>query len=1258
MPHTLKLLAVLLLGFSCVAFADESVVEYECRWTSSEIKIDGKLDDDAWVSAEEIGQFYGFTADGPVPAVRMGTRVRVLWDREYFYFFAELQDDDLQANIREHDGRVWDDDVLSMFFKPSRNHPGYFEFQFNPHNTQLDMFIPQRKKGFYERYKAAQPFHIEAAVELRGTLNQGQDRDQGWVVEGRIPWRDFIRAGGRPAAGETWDFAICRYDYRGKSSRPELSSCAPLREPNFHRYEDYARLRFSRPEPSKIAWTSSRVRGTPEPPRPFRPRRIYPNLKLNFPVCVRYVPGTDQMLLIESDKYNGSPRLVQLDNRPDVDSYRELIDYKLSSELAYDIEFHPNFKENGFVYIGSNLPAEDEKNETRVTRYTMQTSPPYRFDVGSAEVIIRWPSHGHDGAAIVFGHDGMMYVTSGDGTSDSDEDLVGQRLDLLRCKVLRIDVDHVEEGQAYSVPSDNPFVDTPGARPETWAYGFRNPWRMAVDAKTGQLWVGNNGQDLWEQIYLVERGANYGWSVYEGSHPFYPDRERGPTPIRGPTLEHHHAEARSLTGGQVYYGKEFPELFGAYIYGDLATGRIWAARHDGERLLWHREIADTSLSVSYFAIDPQGELVIADHQGPNQGGLYKLERNPVDDVSQDFPKKLSETGIFQSVVGLEPQPGLIGYAVNLPGWHDGATAERYVGFPKTTMESIESGPKQPTGNSSVSFSHKRPWDFPEGTVFVQTLSFPLDRTNPDLVRRIETRLLTKQQGEWAGYSYLWNDEQTDAELVEQRGTKKVISVSDGGSTQQQTWHVPSRSQCMSCHARQAGFVLGFSLFQLNRDEIGEHQSKNQLEVLDDQGVFSVDWYKEARDQWRDEIFAGIPVGTDDPEAERLRNEANQQWSSFTNYHGQRMPPDTSLLYQRADKYLCLPQFDDPSASLRDRARAYLHVNCACCHDSSGGGNARMELRFNIIDEYAKIIDVPPLQGNFGLRDARLVAPGAPHRSVMNYRMSVLSGGRMPRVGSYQMDLEGLRLIRSWIASLADDPTSAATRDMLTRLSDLKQGDEETADQLITQLLVATDGALALIEALDNGRLPSWISERAIDLGKNHSEPSIGSLFERFIPESQRVARLGTHIDPARILPLDGDANRGRKLFFEHEGLACLNCHRVQERGHAVGPDLTETGKKQGRGEILESLLTPSGKIDEKFASYRVVTDDGRDHIGILVKRNEEHVVLMQASGKVVTLVSEDIEDIVRQPRSLMPDDMLRDLTAQQAADLLEFLKSL
>ena len=219
----------------------------------------------------------------------------------------------------------------------------------------------------------------------------------------------------------------------------------------------------------------------------------------------------------------------------------------------------------------------------------------------------------------------------------------------------------------------------------------------------------------------------------------------------------------------------------------------------------------------------------------------------------------------------------------------------------------------------------------------------------------------------------------------------------------------------------------------------------------------------------------------------------------------------------------------------------------------------MELRFNIIDEYAKIIDVPPLQGNFGLRDARLVAPGAPHRSVMNYRMSVLSGGRMPRVGSYQMDLEGLRLIRSWIASLADDPTSAATRDMLTRLNDLRQRDEETADQLITQLLVATDGALALIEALDNGRLPSWISERAIDLGKNHSEPSIGSLFERFIPESQRVARLGTHIDPARILPLDGDANRGRKLFFEHEGLACLNCHRVQERGHAVGPDLTETG---------------------------------------------------------------------------------------------------
>ncbi len=264
----------------------------------------------------------------------------------------------------------------------------------------------------------------------------------------------------------------------------------------------------------------------------------------------------------------------------------------------------------------------------------------------------------------------MLYVTSGDGTSDSDTHIVGQDLSKLTAKVLRLDVDHPEPGKPYAVPKDNPFVGTKDVRPETWAYGLRNPWRMTVDAKTGHLWVGNNGQDLWEQAYLIQKGANYGWSVMEGSHAFYPNRKAGPTPFSKPTVEHPHSEARSLTGGIVYYGAKYPELQGVYLYGDYSTGKIWGVRHDGMHVTWHKELARTRLQITGFGVDSHGEILIADHRGQDKGALYTLEGTPKDLPPSTFPRRLSESGLFRSVKGHVMQPALIPYSVNAPLWSD------------------------------------------------------------------------------------------------------------------------------------------------------------------------------------------------------------------------------------------------------------------------------------------------------------------------------------------------------------------------------------------------------------------------------------------------------------------------------------------------------------------------------------------------------------------------------------------------------------
>jgi len=696
---------------------------------------------------------------------------------------------------------------------------------------------------------------------------------------------------------------------------------------------------------ARVLWTNTRLVGSPDPPLPYTVEPALAKVEWKSPIFAVEQPDADALWVVAAGGGTDKPsRILRVVN--DAEASATSAVFELPGRLLYAVCFDPRYRENRFVYVFSNGPTAKPERINRVARFRATDGEAPTLDPASELAIVEWPSSGHDGGDLVFGLDGMLYITTGDGSSDSDTFNSGQTLDDLLGAVLRIDVRHATSEQPYKIPADNPFVSRPEARGEIWAYGLRNPWRMCVDRRTGHLWVGNNGQDLWETAHLVRRGENYGWSVMEGSHPFYLERQLGPTPPVKPTIEHSHAEFRSLTGGVVYEGQKLAELQGAYVYGDYSSGRIWGMKHDGQRVVWHRELADTALQIAGFAVDRRGELLVVDHGS----GLYRLTPAKVAADQTPFPTRLSETGLFADTPGQRPASGVIAYSVNLPGWNDGARAQRWLALP---------------GEGKITYDASKSWTFPDGTAIVQTLTSPRDSTATGQERALETRVLLRQQGEWAGYSYVWNDEQSDAVLAPREGTELQLKshlVASEETAQAGTWRVPSRVECMTCHSRAANYVLGLCESQINR-------------VAD---------------------YAGG--------ASQLATWAN--WKLFSN----ELPKPVGECSK-------LPNAYDESVDLEQRVRAYLHVNCSMCHVAAGGGNAQMELLFTQPRDGMRLLGARPQHDTFGVDNAMLVAPGEPERSVIVRRLERRGRGQMPPLFSRQVDTAAVDLMRRWIAQL-------------------------------------------------------------------------------------------------------------------------------------------------------------------------------------------------------------------------------------------------
>jgi hypothetical protein len=211
--------------------------------------IDGKLDDPCWKAAQPIDRFPSFWNGTPTPTGPDG-KPRIVayltWDDDNLYFAARLSDTELRTNGVKRNDRLWEGDVLEMFFKPDADRPPYYEFQVNPKGLILELAFPERGVPF-EKLAALPPLGMTAAVTVDGTPDQPGDTDRGWTAEGKIPWSVFEPTGGRPQPGATWRFALCAFDYGPPGTDPLLSSSAPLTKPNFHRYEDYGRITFEGP---------------------------------------------------------------------------------------------------------------------------------------------------------------------------------------------------------------------------------------------------------------------------------------------------------------------------------------------------------------------------------------------------------------------------------------------------------------------------------------------------------------------------------------------------------------------------------------------------------------------------------------------------------------------------------------------------------------------------------------------------------------------------------------------------------------------------------------------------------------------------------------------------------------------------------------------------------------------------------------------------------------------------------------------------
>ncbi len=727
-----------------------------------------------------------------------------------------------------------------------------------------------------------------------------------------------------------------------------------------------------------------------------------PGLTFTEPICIATIPGNSNRLFV-------CERIAKIKHVPDVTATTPTQNVFLDLQAVVagrtpteaitgggngehgllGLAFHPQYATNGYFYAAYTVQISGGSWYQRISRFKVSAANPNLADPASELILLNQLDEGsnHDGGDLHFGPDGYLYYTAGDEEAQRDLRFNSQKINLdFFSGIFRIDVDKkpgnlapnphtaipTDSGVArFSVPNDNPFVHTTlggtwtgtyngntitplgSVRTEFWATGLRHSWRMSFDPANGDLWAGDVGQDTYEEVNKIVKGGNYGWVYREGMHDTAFTNPVPPAKPAGFTSidpVYEYVHA-AIAGDANFKGNS---VVGGYVYRGTRFPSLVGSYIFSDSVSGHVWQMNTTTGTTVRLTGLPGAYGVFSTQG-----VDPFNKDPL--FAAYLTGKIMRLSVGSAVTnGFPTTLSATGLFSDLTDLSPAPGLLPYE--PNLTFWSDHAIKRRwftiPDSTSKMTWSKDGSWTYPTGMLWVKHFDLELTRGNPATTKRIETRVLVKTDTGSYGVSYRWNEAQTEAMLVEDAGVEFDIAIADQGTPHTQRWQIPGRSSCLTCHTPQAGHALSFNTRQLNKDFTINSFAGNQLNLLS-----------------ANNFLTNTPA-----------------------------PVATLERHVRPDE-------DFP---LEQRARSYFAVNCSYCHQAGGSVSDFWDGRAHLTLEQTGLINgVAENPGGSPLN--RYIVPGDTTHSIVINRMAGTNGfGRMPPLGSSEVDPANIQLVTDWI----------------------------------------------------------------------------------------------------------------------------------------------------------------------------------------------------------------------------------------------------